>query len=38
MMARQKGKKKHSLHGVNEHFETLFNTASAGFGINQSFL
>jgi len=38
MMARQKGAKKRSLHGVNEHFEPLFNTAIAALGINQGFL
>jgi hypothetical protein len=38
MMARQKGAKKRSLHGVNEHFEGLFNAASAVLGINQSFV
>ena len=38
MMARQKEVKKRSLHGVNEHFEPLFNAASAALGINQSFL
>ena len=37
-MARQKGAKKRGLQIVNEHFETLFNTASAALGINQSFL
>jgi hypothetical protein len=26
-MARQKLSKKRSLHGVNEHFETIFNAA-----------
>ncbi len=29
MMARQKQMKKRSLHGVNEHFELVFNAASA---------
>jgi len=29
MMARQKQAKKRSLHGVNEHFELVFNAASA---------
>jgi len=38
MMARQKGVKMRSLHGENENFEPLFNAASAGLGINQSFL
>ena len=38
MMARQKGAKKRSLQGVNEHFERLFYAASAALGINQSFL
>ena len=38
MMARQKGARKRSLHVVNEHFEPLFNAASAALGINQSFL
>jgi hypothetical protein len=37
MMARQKGMKKRSLRGVNEHIEHLFNAASAALGINQSF-
>jgi hypothetical protein len=37
-MARQKGAKKRSLRVVNEHFELLFNAASAVLGINQSFL
>jgi hypothetical protein len=37
-MARQKGAKKRSLHGVNEHLVSLFNAASAALGINQSFL
>jgi hypothetical protein len=37
-MSRQKRKKNRSLHGVNEHFESLFNTASAALAINQSFL
>ncbi len=37
-MARQKGSKKRSLLVVNEHFELLFNAASAAAGINQSFL
>jgi len=38
MKARQKGAKKRSLHSVNEHFERLFNAASAALGINQGFL
>jgi len=38
MMARQKGARKRSLRGVNEHFEPLFNAASAALGINQNFL
>jgi len=38
MMTRQKGAKKRSLRGVNEHFERLFNAASAALGINQGFL
>jgi len=38
MMARQKGVEKRSLPLVNEHFEHLFNAASAALGINQSFL
>jgi len=38
MMARQKGARKRSLQVVNEHFEPLFNAASAALGINQSFL
>jgi len=38
MMARQKGAKKCSLQVVNEHFEPLFNTASAALGINKGFL
>jgi len=38
MMARQKAAKKRSLPVVNEHFEPLFNAASAALGINQSFL
>jgi len=29
MMARQKQTKKRSLHGVNEHFELVFNAAGA---------
>ena len=29
MRARRKGAKKRSLHGVNEHFERLSNTAGA---------
>jgi len=29
MIARQKQTKKRSLHGVNEHFEFVFNAASA---------
>ena len=37
-MARQKGAKKRSLQVVNEHFEPLFNAASAALGINQSLL
>ena len=37
-MARQKGVKKRGLHVVNEHFEHLFNAASAALGINHSFL
>jgi hypothetical protein len=32
MMARQKETKKRSLHGVNEHFEFLFNAASTASG------
>jgi len=36
-MARQKGAKKRSLQVVNEHFEPLFNTASAAIEIRQSF-
>ena len=38
MMARQKGAKKRSLQVVNEHFEPIFNAASAALGINQSYL
>ncbi len=37
-MARQKGAKKRSLQGVNEHYESLFNAASAALGIYQGFL
>ena len=36
MIARQKGAKKRSLHGVNEHFELRFNAVSAALGINKS--
>jgi len=32
MMARQKGVKKRNLQVVNEHFERLFNAASAALG------
>jgi len=38
MMARQKDARKRSSHAVNEHFEPLFNAASAALGINQGFL
>ena len=37
MMARQKGANKRRLHRVNEHFESLFNAASAAFGVSQDF-
>ncbi len=36
-MVRQKGVKKHSLCGVNEHLEPSLNAACAAFGIIQSF-